>query len=346
MAKKKRNYSYILFMILLLLGFTAFKFLGPATGKTDSGFLYVKTGTTMEQLKKQLVSENVLPGTTWFNMTANMMQYRQVKPGKYKLGRGTSILTLVRMLKNGNQTPVDLVITKIRTREALAGRIGKLFECDSSQTIGFLNSSDSLGEYGLDSNTVMAAVQPLTYEIRWNTTPRTIFDKFFEAYKKFWTDERKQKASAQGLTPLQAITLASIIDEETNKAADKPRIASTYMNRIAKGMPLQADPTVKFALKDFGIKRILFGHLAVVSPYNTYKNKGLPPGPICTPQQSTVDSVLNAPKTDYIYFVASSNFDGSHIFTSNYQEHTKYAKLYQQALDAQIRKRDSIRAAQ
>ncbi|SDD64389.1 endolytic transglycosylase MltG [Niabella drilacis] len=345
MANKKKKFPYILLILLVLLGFITFKFLGPATHQTEKGFLYVKTGTTMEQLKQQLVEKNILSGISWFNLASKALGYKVVKPGKYRVAAGTAIVSLVRMLKNGNQTPVDFVVTKIRTREALAGRIGRAFECDSSETIRFLGSNDSLGVYNLDSNTVMAAVLPLSYEIRWNTTPRAIFDKFFDAYKKFWTPGRQQKAAAQGLTQLQVITLASIIDEETNKAADKPKIASTYMNRIAKGMPLQADPTVKFALKDFGIKRILFGHLAVASPYNTYKNKGLPPGPICTPQQATIDSVLNAPKTDYLYFVASSNFDGSHIFTSNYQDHTKYAKLYQQALDTQIRKRDSLRAA-
>lgn len=345
MAKKKKKVPYILFLLLVLLGFVAFKFLGPATHKTEKGFLYVKTGTSMEQLKQQLVQEAFLTGTTWFNMASNALGYKLVKPGKYRVNGGTSILSLVRMLKNGNQVPVNFVVTKIRTKEALAGRIGRAFECDSSAALAFLGSNDSLGGYELDSNTVMAAVLPLTYDVKWNTTPRVLFDKFFDAYKTFWTNERQQQATAQGLTRMEVITLASIIDEETNKAVDKPKIASTYMNRIAKGMPLQADPTVKFALKDFGIKRILFGHLAVVSPYNTYKNKGLPPGPICTPQQSTIDSVLKAPRTDYLYFVASSNFDGSHIFTSNYQEHTKYAKLYQQALDAQIRKRDSLRAA-
>ena len=344
MAKKKKKFSYILFILLVLLGFTAFKFLGPAIHETEKGFLYVKTGTSMEQLRQQLVKEAFLSGDTWFSMASGALGYKQVKPGKYRVPGGTSILSLVRMLKNGNQTPVDFVVTKIRTKEALAGRIGRAFECDSLEAVTFLSSNDSLAAYELDSNTVMAAVLPLTYAIKWNTTPRVIFDKCFDAYKTFWTKERQQKAAEQGLTRLEVITLASIIDEETNKAADKPKIASTYMNRIAKGMPLQADPTVKFALKDFAIKRILFGHLAVVSPYNTYKNKGLPPGPICTPQQSTIDSVLNAPRTDYLYFVASSNFDGSHIFTSNYQEHTKYAKLYQQALDAQIRKRDSLSA--
>jgi len=130
----------------------------------------------------------------------------------------------------------------------------------------------------------------------------------------------------------QVFTLASIIDEETNNEIDRPKIASVYINRLAKNMPLQADPTVKFGLKDFGLKRILYGHTQTPSPYNTYLNTGLPPGPICTPQAETIDAVLNAPKTDYLYFVANSTFDGTHVFTSDYDDHMKYARLYQAAL--------------
>ena len=144
---------------------------------------------------------------------------------------------------------------------------------------------------------------------------------------------------------MEVSVLASIIDEETNKASDRPNIASVYLNRIKKGMPLQADPTVKFAMRDFGLKRILNAHLKTASPYNTYLNKGLPPGPICTPATETIDAVLNAPSTDYLYFVANSNFDGTHIFTSNYADHMKYARLYQQELTVLLNKKDSARKA-
>ena len=146
-------------------------------------------------------------------------------------------------------------------------------------------------------------------------------------------DERKQKAAAHNLTPTQAYILASIIEEETNDVADKPVMASVYMNRLAKGIRLGADPTVKFALKNFELKRIYEKHTQVVSPYNTYQNFGLPPGPICTPSIETLDAVLNAPQTDYLYFVANSDFSGKHIVTSSYPEHLKYAKLYQEALN-------------
>jgi UPF0755 protein len=215
----------------------------------------------------------------------------------------------------------------------LADKIGSAFECDSLQMISFLNNNDSLISYGLDSNTAMSAVMPLTYDVKWNTTPGKLFQQFYTAYKTFWTPERKQKAEKLGLTPIGVSTLASIIDEETNSAIDRPKIASVYLNRISLGMPLQADPTLKFALKNFGLKRLLNEHKEVVSPYNTYSNKGLPPGPICTPQIETIDAVLDSPKTDYLYFVANSDFSGNSIFTTNLTDHMKYARLYQQELN-------------
>ena len=344
MAKKKKTGFYIGIVLLVVALFAGYQFLGPAIHKTEKGFLLVKTGTTMEGLRKQLVNEKVLSGLTWFDLASGAIGFTNVRPGKYKVSRGTSMISLVRSLKNGTQTPVDFIITKIRTKEGLAGRMGKAFEYDSLQAIRFLSSNDSLRAYDLDSNTVMAAVLPLNYTVKWNTQPRDLFDQFEEAYKKFWNEDRRKKAADKALTPLQVITIASIIDEETNIAADRPKIASVYMNRLAKGMPLQADPTLKFALKDFGLKRILFQHMNVVSPYNTYKNKGLPPGPICTPQLATINAVLDAPKTDYIYFVANSNFDGTSVFTSDYETHKKYAKMYQDALDAQIKIRDSLNA--
>ena len=174
---------------------------------------------------------------------------------------------------------------------------------------------------------------PLTYEIKWNTTPQKIFQQFFAAFKNFWTDDRIQKAQQHNLSPLEASTLASIIDEETNAPSDRPNIASVYLNRMAKGIPLQADPTVKFALKEFALKRIYNSYTRTESPYNTYINKGLPPGPICTPSLETIDAVLDSPKTDYMYFVANSDFSGTHIFTSNYADHMKYAHLYTEELD-------------
>lgn len=330
----KKKILFIILAIILLSGaYAAWKFLGPSVKAPENKYFYIRTGENFASVRNNLGEQGIVPGLKWFDWTSRLVGFKQVKPGRYEIRNGMSLLDLVRMLRNGKHSPVNFVITKIRTKETLASRIGRAFECDSTRMIEFLNNPDSLRAYNLDTNTVMAAAMPYTYTIRWNSNAGKIFEQFYTAYKIFWTDERKEKAKSLGLTPEQVSTLASIIDEETNAESDKPNVASVYLNRMAKGMPLQADPTVKFAMKNFGLKRILKAHLETDSPYNTYRNKGLPPGPICTPDLKTIDAVLNSPKTDYIYFVASSAFDGTHIFTSNYNDHLKYARIYQQELN-------------
>ena len=330
----KKKLLFIILLTIALAGvFVGWKFLGPSVRVPEKKFFYVGTGKTFDGLKADLQEQGIVPGINWFNWASQIIGFSQVRPGRYEITKGMIIVGLVRMLKNGQHSPVSFVITKLRTKESLASRVGKAFECDSVQMIEFLNDPDSLKAFGVDTNTVMALAMPYTYTIRWNTTPGKILQQFHTAYKTFWTAERKEKADSLGITPLEVSTLASIIDEETNSKTDKPNVASVYLNRISRGMPLQADPTVKFAMKNFALKRILRGHLTTDSPYNTYVNKGLPPGPICTPDLETIDAVLNSPKTDYIYFVASSAFDGTHIFTSNYNDHIKYARIYQQELN-------------
>ena len=329
----KKTVLIILALIALIVVFAGWKFFGPTVHVPDEKYLFVSTGATYRDVKKSLNDQDIISGEQWFDWAAGIIGFKAVKPGRYEIKKGMSLAGLVRVLKNGRQSPVNLVITKLRTKENLASKVGNSFECDSTQMILFLNNQDSLKEYGLDAETAMAAAMPFTYTIKWNTTPRRIFDQFYAAYKTFWTPERKKKADSLGFNPAQVSTLASIIEEETNASSDKPLIASVYLNRLSRGMPLQADPTLKFALKNFGLKRILNEHKNVQSPYNTYENKGLPPGPICTPALETIDAVLDSPKTDYLYFVANSNFDGTHIFTTNYTEHMKYARIYQQELN-------------
>jgi UPF0755 protein len=181
---------------------------------------------------------------------------------------------------------------------------------------------------------------PYNYEIKWNDSPRKIVEQFAKSYQKYWTESQTEKAKKLGLSPIQVSILASIVEEETNKKADRLKIASTYLNRLKTGMRLQADPTVKFITRDFNLGRIMNGHLALDSKYNTYKHEGLPPGPICTPSFDAIEAVLNAPKTDYLYFVASYKFDGSTIFTSNYEDHSKFVDLFHKE---QNRRADSIR---
>jgi UPF0755 protein len=244
------------------------------------------------------------------------------------------------MFRNNKQAEINLVINKIRLPEDLARLIGKNFSTDSATTISILKNVSLLSDHNADSNTFLFNIIPNTYSFYWSTPVEKIFDKISAESKKFWDENnRTQKAANLGLTPLQVYTIASIVEEETNKDDDKGKIASVYINRMNKGMPLAADPTVKFALKDFTLKRILFGHLNVASPYNTYRNKGLPPGPICTPSIKTLDAVLDAPRTDYIFFVAKADFSGYSHFSSNYAEHDQYAKQYQKALTEYLAKK-------
>lgn len=339
---KKKIIGTILLLIIAGAGFVAWKIMGPSVSTPAGEFFYIKTGSTYDDVKKELLDKKYIKSATWFEWTSKILRFKKVKPGRYKITKGMSLWKLVRMLRAGNQSQVNFVITKIRTKEDLARKAANTFEFDSLQMISYLNNTDSLKEFGLDTNTVTGAVIPLTYSLNWNSSPSKVFRTIYASYKKFWEGERKAKADTMPLTYMEIITLASIIEEETLKKSDKPLIASVYLNRVRLGMPLQADPTIKFALKDFGLKRITGVHLKVVSPYNTYLNRGIPPGPICTPSAESIDAVLNAPKTDYIFFVASSKFDGSSVFTTNLTDHSKYARLYQQEL---TRRMDSTKKA-
>lgn len=333
-----RIFIIVLIVVALVVVAVAGRFFFPNTNFSEkSKYLYIHTGqANREHVMKTLEDEKIIKNPASFNMLATQMDvWEKLKAGRYEIKKGTSLFELARKLRNGQQSPVNLVITKLRTKENLAALIGKRFETDSTSVMNFLNNTDTLRKYQLDTNTVMTAVFPNTYTYLWTTPVNGIFKKLFAEYKKVWNDERKRKAESLGLTPTNAYILASIIEEETNNNEEKGLIASVYLNRLAKNMNLGADPTVKFALRNFALKRIYEKHLAVESPYNTYRNKGLPPGPICTPSISTLDGVLNAPKTDYLFFVAKKDFSKGHVFTSRYQEHLKYAREYQQALNTQ-----------
>lgn len=332
----KRIIGILLAIVLVVGAVGAWIFLGPATGFSSSReALYIRSNAaTKGAVLDSLKANKIIKNESAFSFLADRLDYwKMIKPGKYEIKKGSSLLSIVRMLRNGQQTPVNLVITKLRTKEDLAHLAGSRFEFDSAQMMAFLNNPDSLGKYNIDPERSMALVLPDTYTYFWNTTPDRVYKKLADESDKFWTSERKKKAEAHRLTPVQAYTLASIIEEETNANAEKGNIASVYLNRITKGMPLQADPTVKFALKDFSLKRIYQKHLEVESPYNTYRNQGLPPGPICTPSRKTIDAVLNSPPTNYLYFVASPKFDGTHSFSATYDEHLVKAKEYQAALN-------------
>jgi len=337
----KKTFSILLLIVLVIVLFAAWKVFGPSVSAPKDKFFYIKTGETFSEMRDHLVSTEIVSSPQWFDWVAGAMGFSTAKAGKYEIKDNLSVFNLIRLLKNGRQTPVNLTITKLRLKEDFARKLGQSFEFDSATAMKFLTNNDSLRKYGLDSNTVMAAVMPDTYSFYWNSDPKKVYQKLFDNWKRFWNEDRIKKANAIQFTPVQVSTLASIIDEEVNLKSEKEKIASVYTNRLKINMPLQADPTVKFAIRDFGLKRIYHKHLEFPSPYNTYANSGLPPGPICTPQPETIDIVLNAPQTDYLYFVANSDFSGTHIYTSNYADHLKYAKLFAEAQD----KQDSIRKA-
>lgn len=329
-------------VVVLAVAFLLWNVFGPAIHNPEKKFLYIPTSSTYADLKDSLRKNKFVSGFYFFDKLANYSKLpKNIRPGKYKVEDGMSLYHLIRKLRSGRQEPVNLVITKIRTPEDLAKRIGRILEIDSAQAMQFLSNNDSLRAFDVDTNTVLTDVLPNTYTFFWTATMETVFEKLNKAKAKFWNDTRKGAAESHGLTPTQVYILASIVEEETNKQGDKGKIASVYINRLRKGMPLAADPTIKFALKDFSLTRIYHKHLDVVSPYNTYRNAGLPPGPICTPSEKTIEAVLGAPETDYLFFVAKPDFSGYSNFATSYAEHLQYAKAYQQALDEWMKKKQS-----
>lgn len=328
----------LLFVALLAIAaFVGWSLYGPTVSAPEGKYFYIKTGSTFNEVQQALLNEKIIKSNFWFNKVAERVNYPQsIKPGRYEIKDGCSIINLVKMLKRGWQAPVNFVITKLRTKEDLAARVARYFETDSATAIKFLLSNDSLARYQLDTNTVMTAVIPNTYSIKWNTPFHKIFQRLKSEEDKFWTVERRQKAQNKNLSPQQVYTIASIVEEETNKQDDKGLIASVYVNRVAKNMRLEADPTVKYAMRNFGLKRVMHKHLDYPSPYNTYRYNCFPPGPICTASASTIDAVLNAPETNYIFFVAKPDFSGYSNFAETYQQHLIFAKAYQKALDSLI----------
>lgn len=335
---RKKIILGLLLIVVLVGAIAAWLFLSADTAFSEKAkYLFIRTGkTTYADLLQTMKDSQYVKSPKAFDFLAKRMDLEdKLKAGRYEIKNGMSVLDIVRILRNGKQKPVNLVITKLRTKEDLAGFIGKRFECDSVSVINFLNNKDSLVQYSLDTNTAMTGVFPNTYELFWNSTPSIVFKKLFDQKDVYWTVERQKLAADRGLNPTTAYIVASIVEEETRADDEKDTMASVYLNRFHKGMRLQADPTVKFALRDFTLRRIYEKHLAVESPYNTYRNAGLPPGPICTPSAGSLEAVLHSASTKYIYFVAKSDFSGRHVFSETYEEHLIKRKEFLKALDKQ-----------
>lgn len=329
----KKLISILLSVIVFYLFFTV---LVKSTHFSGEKVYIAYKDESLSQFADSLVAKKIIYEKASFLLLASTLQLEnKIKPGKYLVKKKSSLLDLIRMLRNNRQASVKLVLNKVRTKGELAKLIAQAFEKDSAAVMTFLSSNDSLAVFNTDTTQLFTLLIPNTYEFYWSSSMRQIIGKLQKEQTRFWSQKsRLQKAADKGMSQNQIYTLASIVEEETNYDSDKSLIASVYQNRLKKQMPLQACPTIKFAMQDFTITRIYEKYLSNPSPYNTYRVKGLPPGPICTPAANTIDLVLDAPKTDYIYFVAKADFSGYHHFSTNYDEHNRYANEYQKKLDA------------
>ena len=305
-------------------------------------YVYVPTGTNYEEVKNIIAP--FVENMDRFEMVANKRSYPDnVKPGRFLFTKGMNSYALVKALRNN--IPVDLAFNNQERLEDFAGRVGSQIEADSLSLLTSFKDSIFLKENGFNEENVLAMFVPNTYEIYWNTYAEKFRDKMIKEYRNFWNKDRIAKAAKQGLTPIEATILASIVHKESVKKDERPRIAGAYLNRLKLQMPLQADPTVIYAIKlnsnDFTqvIKRVFYKDLLIKSPYNTYVNLGLPPGPVAMPDITALDAVLNPEKNDYIYFCASVTHFGYHEFAATFEEHTKNAKKYSEWINNQGVKR-------
>lgn len=299
-----------------------------------TAYLCIKTGSRYADVLKMLKDSSFIVDAESFDWVARQKNYPQlVKAGRFKIRNGMSNNQLINLLRSGAQEPVKITIGKVRSIKRLAELVGNKLEMNDAELYMLLTDNNYLAKFGKTKETAFTLFITDTYHFNWNTSAEQFVERMYAESVKFWNDSRHEKAKAVNLTPDEAYTLASIVEEETIKNDEKPDVAGVYLNRIRIGMPLQADPTVKFAVGDFEIKRILNRHLEVESPYNTYKHKGLPPGPICIPSKSSIDAVLNHNKHKYLYFCAKDDFSGYHAFARTLIEHNANAEKYRKALN-------------
>jgi UPF0755 protein len=296
--------------------------------------IYIPTGSDFDDVLQLLAEQDILRDTTSFRWLALQKNYpNHVYPGRYRIRNGLNNNDLIGQLRSGRQEPVQLVFNNIRTPAKLAAIIAEQIEADSAGIRSVLKDSALLAGHQLTHETVIGVFIPNTYEIYWNTSPAQFLERMIREYRMFWNEKRLSQAREAGLTPMEVMTLASIVDEETLKKDEEARIAGLYINRLKQGMRLQADPTVKFAAGDMTITRVLKKHVAIDSPYNTYRNEGLPPGPIVIPSVSAIDAVLNYERHRYLYMCAREDFSGYHNFARTLSQHNKNARSYQKALN-------------
>lgn len=317
--------------LLLSAAITASTLFLSAYSGEETTYLYLYDKDQPAQVKDRLSDIGV--HASGFHLLRLCLPYH-VRPGRYAIQPGENILTIFRNLRNGHQEPVNLVLPSVRTLHDMAAFLGEHLMVDSAAVDSAFYSPEFAQQYGYSVETLPALFIPNTYQVYWNISLPDFMARMVHENEVFWSSaDREAKAQATGFTHEEICTIASIVDSETANNAEKPMVAGMYIRRLQIDMPLQADPTVKFAVGDFSIRRILHTHLEVESPYNTYKNVGLPPGPICIATIAGIDAVLNYVHHNYIYMCAKEDFSGTHNFATNYNEHLRNAHRYARALN-------------
>lgn len=324
-------FGYLAVSALAYVGYACIKKVKPST-------IYIPTGSTLEEQAALLVEYGSIKDTTEFLNYVRKAKYADLKPGKYVLEKKITYNRLLKLLAEGRQTPVRVTFTPSRTIGTVSKKIARNIECDSTTIDSILRSEAMARKYGFDTLNFTAMLVPNTYEVYWNISVDELFDKLHKEYAVFWNKNgREAKLVELGMTKEQVVTLASIVYEESKIPEDMRKIAGVYLNRLRIGMRLQADPTCKYAVGDWTIKRVMKVHTEVPSPYNTYRVAGLPPGPIVIPSIDAIDAVLNYEKSDNMYFCASPDFDGTHWFAPNLNEHNKNVRAFRKAYDERIK---------
>jgi UPF0755 protein len=297
-------------------------------------YFYIHSGSTYQDIIDSIYAYNLVKNVKSFEWVARHKKLdAHIHPGRYRVTNNMSNNAFINMLRSGLQEPVNVVINTARTMEELARRLSSQIEPSKEELLQLFNDESFIGQYGFNRKTILGMFLPNTYQFWWNTSPEFFFNRMHTEYEKFWNNDRTAKAREINFDPNNVITLASILINETNKENEYRRIAGVYINRLNKGIKLQADPTVKFALGDFEKSRILKKDVLIDSPYNTYLYYGLPPGPISLPSIRAIDAVLDYEKHDYLYFCAKEDFSGYHNFARTLIQHNKNARLYQKALN-------------
>ncbi|MDR0834316.1 MAG: endolytic transglycosylase MltG [Candidatus Symbiothrix sp.] len=338
--KKKTKiviFSIVLIISLLVIsvgGFFFCKINSAAFAIDKPSYIYIDENKDYKQVLTQLDATGHIQNLGVFKLLSKQMKYPEnIKSGRYEITPHMSYLEAVRTLRNGQQAPVKLTFNNVRLKSDFIKRVSSQFIFSEEELAALLSDSTVVDKLGFDTTTILTLFIPNTYEMYWNTSADKFLARMKKEYNRFWTRERLKKAANLSLTPIEVSILASIVEEETANRAEYPMVAGLYLNRLRKGMALQADPTVKFAVGDVSLRRILFEHLKVESPYNTYKHTGLPPGPIRVPSIQGIDGVLNATQHTYLYMCAKEDFSGTHNFAVTLAEHSRNAKKYQAVLN-------------